>query len=45
MDATSMSFKDEEFDLIIDKGTLDALMVFKLFFILSVQIQMNWQKN
>ena len=26
MDATKMSFQDEEFDFIIDKGTLDALL-------------------
>jgi len=25
MDATNMSFQDEEFDYTIDKGTLDAL--------------------
>ena len=26
MDATQMSYKDGEFDAIIDKGTLDALI-------------------
>ena len=26
MDATKMSYKDGEFDVIIDKGTLDALI-------------------
>ena len=26
MDATKMSYKDGEFDAIIDKGTLDALI-------------------
>ena len=26
MDATKMDFQDEEFDLVIDKGTLDALI-------------------
>jgi len=26
MDATKMTFKNEEFDYIIDKGTLDALL-------------------
>jgi len=27
MDATLMNFKDNTFDIVIDKGTLDALMV------------------
>lgn len=27
MDATCMNFKDNSYDLVIDKGTLDALMV------------------
>lgn len=27
MDATAMTFKDDEFDVVIDKGTLDAVMV------------------
>jgi hypothetical protein len=27
MDATCMTFENETFDLIIDKGTLDALVV------------------
>lgn len=27
MDATMMDFKDDSFDIVIDKGTLDALMV------------------
>ena len=26
MDATKTSFKDEEFDVVIDKGTVDALI-------------------
>ncbi len=26
MDATKMSYKDKQFDVIIDKGTLDALV-------------------
>jgi hypothetical protein len=26
MDATNMQFKDGEFDVVIDKGTLDALI-------------------
>jgi hypothetical protein len=29
MDATAMSFDDDQFDFVIDKGTLDALMVKK----------------
>ena len=31
MDATNMTFKDKTFDVIIDKGTLDALLVSILF--------------
>jgi molybdate-binding protein len=27
MDVKNMEFKDESFDLIIDKGTLDAVLV------------------
>ena len=27
MDATNMNFEDKSFDVIIDKGTLDALIV------------------
>ena len=27
MDATQMTFADNSFDLVFDKGTLDALMV------------------
>ena len=26
MDATSMTFEDDRFDLAVDKGTLDAMM-------------------
>lgn len=29
MDATEMSFPDNSFDFVFDKGTLDALMVLK----------------
>ena len=28
MDATNMTYADNSFDLVFDKGTLDALMVF-----------------
>ncbi len=45
MDATAMTFADQEFDFVIDKGTLDALMVITLLLIISVQILMNYQKN
>ena len=27
MDATNMTFEDQTFDVVLDKGTLDALMV------------------
>ena len=30
MDATLMDFPDNSFDIVMDKGTLDALMVWKL---------------
>lgn len=33
MDATLMDFQDNLFDVVIDKGTLDALMVNFLFLI------------
>lgn len=29
MDATLMDFPDNSFDIVIDKGTLDALMVYE----------------
>jgi hypothetical protein len=31
MDATSMTFEDNTFDLVIEKGTLDALVVLFVF--------------
>ncbi len=33
MDATKMTYEDETFDVVIDKGTLDALMAitYKVF--------------
>lgn len=34
MDATMMEFEDNSFDITIDKGTLDALMVYFLFIII-----------
>ena len=30
MDATNMTFENESFDVVIDKGTLDAVLVSRL---------------
>ena len=48
MDATMMDFEDNSFDIIIDKGTLDALMVriyfiFYFLFLFSVLKTMKFQ--
>lgn len=51
MDATAMAFDSNVFDCVIDKGTLDALMVSLLSFnsdlmhLLSVLIHMKCHQN
>jgi len=36
MDATQLEYDDESFDVILDKGTLDALIVFYLFILILI---------
>ncbi len=39
MDATKMSYKDGQFDVIIDKGTLDALISGKNYSVCQAMLQ------
>jgi hypothetical protein len=46
MDATAMTFPDETFDVVIDKGTLDAIMVLSNdFFIFSAGKYLNLPRS
>lgn len=37
MDATQMTFAENSFDFVFDKGTLDALMVFHIFIFSAIK--------